>query len=353
MGSEQFSSRLLIIAGFGTWFAIGVPVWAALFEAISQGDAIGLRFWFWLIGYLGFGIFFMLDTTGRLESIRRRTPLLLLFIQTMLAAITQIAQPHYGLMAILFIITAVEAAHLMPLKQGILWVVGQTVLVALSTISIYDNVFGVVVQATIYFGFQIFSLFSTYATLSEAKARMELARLNAELRATQELVTESSRMAERLRIARDLHDLIGHHLTALSLNLEVANHVAEGNAKEPIEQAQSLAKLLLSDVRDVVSTMREDENVDVNKALSSLTEGIPKPHIHLLMPPNIQLDDPNRAHVLVRCVQEVITNAIKHAHADNLWIKLESTNDQIFVKAHDDGRGSATIAAGNGFNRNA
>jgi signal transduction histidine kinase len=66
-------------------------------------------------------------------------------------------------------------------------------------------------------------------------------RLNSELRATRALLAESSRIAERMRIARDLHDLIGHHLTALSLNLEVASHLTNEAAGAHVRKAQSTA----------------------------------------------------------------------------------------------------------------
>jgi len=192
-------------------------------------------------------------------------------------------------------------------------------------------------------------LLSTYATLNEAKAKLELAQVNAELRATQSLLNESSRMTERLRISRDLHDLIGHHLTALSLNLEVASHVTQGQAKESVEQAKAIAKLLLSDVRDVVSSTRETGNIDLRKVLENLSEGIPKPTIHLESNDDLRLDDPERAQVVVRCVQETITNSIKHANANNLYLTIERTPKGIQIHAKDDGQGSKTIRAGNGL----
>ena len=62
---------------------------------------------------------------------------------------------------------------------------------------------------------------------------------------------------ERRRIARELHDLVGHHLTALTLNLEVVTHLVDGKVLGHVQQAHSLAKLLLADVREVVSEMRD------------------------------------------------------------------------------------------------
>src|SRR5947199_59527 len=84
-----------------------------------------------------------------------------------------------------------------------------------------------------------------------------------------------------LAIARDLHDLLGHHLAALSINLEVARHLSAGEALEQIEKSQAVTKLLLSDVRDVVSRLREDEPVDLTAAVKSLGDVIQKPSLHL------------------------------------------------------------------------
>ena len=81
--------------------------------------------------------------------------------------------------------------------------------------------------ALVYFAFSLFALFSMHVAHAEMEARQKLAEANTELRMTTELLEISSRTSERLRIARDLHDLLGHHLTALSLNLEVASHLVQ------------------------------------------------------------------------------------------------------------------------------
>jgi signal transduction histidine kinase len=110
-------------------------------------------------------------------------------------------------------------------------------------------------------GFQVLALFSCFLAASEASARADLARANSELRATGELLANTSRLAERERISRELHDTLGHHLTALSLNLEAASHLAADNALAQIQRAQSVTKLLLSDVRGVVSALRGEDPI--------------------------------------------------------------------------------------------
>jgi signal transduction histidine kinase len=59
--------------------------------------------------------------------------------------------------------------------------------------------------------------------------------------------------------------------------------------------------------------------------------------------------DTERAQALVRCVQEIITNATRHAHARNLWIRIEPRADGIALHAHDDGRGTPQLSLGHGL----
>src|SRR3546814_803222 len=118
----------------------------------------------------------------------------------------------------------------------------------------------------------------------QAQARDEQRRLNAELRATRALLAESARVNERTRISRELHDLLGHHLTALSLNLEVASHITEGKAHEHVGQAHTLARLLLSDVREAVSQIRGNDAIDMSATLLPLADNVPGLRIDMVMP---------------------------------------------------------------------
>ena len=143
---------------------------------------------------------------------------------------------------------------------------------------------------------------------------------------------------------------IEEFLTALSLNLEVASHIVEGPARERVRQAQTLAKLLLADVREAVSQLRHAEAIDLRKALATLTEGVPGLRIHLEMPEHFAVDDPQRAQVLLRCAQETITNAVRHAGAVNLWLRfVRDSSNVLHMHAHDDGVGSDKLVQGNGL----
>jgi signal transduction histidine kinase len=205
-------------------------------------------------------------------------------------------------------------------------------------------------QSLLYAGFSGFVFVTSLVARQQAQAREEQRRLNSELRATRALLAESARVNERTRISRELHDLLGHHLTALSLNLEVAGHLAQGKAQEHVNQAHTLAKLLLSDVREAVSRLRHDDAIDMAATLLPLADNVPGLEIVMEMPSPFLLDDPERAHVLLRCTQEIITNTVRHAHAQHLRLCYHLDGCTVLLQARDDGRGSdPSPVVGNGL----
>lgn len=184
---------------------------------------------------------------------------------------------------------------------------------------------------------------------TEWRNRRELARINAELKATQQLQAESARLAERVYISRELHDAIGHHLAALSVNLQLASRLTEGEAAAPIREAHLIARTLLADVREVVSSLRQEATIDLRAAIETLASGVKHPAIHVEINDELKDTDPLQAHTIFRCAQEIITNAIRHAGARNLWLTLERDETGISLRARDDGRGAESLQPGNGL----
>lgn len=348
--------RLSLLAGAITWLAIGIAPALALIEGGAR-LLLEPRWILYLSGYLLFGYLFISDGScfdlplvrQRLPAVFRRRPLVLLITLLLSASAALLALPSYLLSGILYVITASYAAHAIGLRGGVVLVVLQSAVIFYAALTTFDDLAAVLVQTLIYSGFQLFALLTSQASLSEAAARAELAQANAELRATQALLADSSRMGERLRISRELHDLIGHHLTALALNLEVASHKSEGEVRGHVDTARSVAKLLLADVRDAVTTLRDDAHIDVGEALRALVGAVPKPAIHLRVPADLRISDPATAQVLIRCVQEVITNTVRHAHADNLWVSIDLGEAGVLIEARDDGRGAEQLTPGNGL----
>ncbi len=149
---------------------------------------------------------------------------------------------------------------------------------------------------------------------------------------------ESARLAERLRIARDLHDVMGHTLTTLTIHLDVAGKLTSGPAAEHVTCARNAAGELLDQVRSVVSRFRI-QPADLRAALEKLAAGVEGLRVQLRIPPDLVVSDPARAETLVRCVQEVITNALRHSRGSELVIDLSSGPEAVLITAHDDGHG--------------
>ena len=208
---------------------------------------------------------------------------------------------------------------------------------------------GAVVFTVIYVALQLFALLMTSVAAEEAALRNELSVINAELRATRQLVAESSRSEERLRIARELHDLAGHHLTALTLNLESAKHRLTDDARTDVEAALRTSRQLLTDIRSEVSAMRDLSGVRFDRALEALATSVSRPRIRLDIPEGLVVADGNSAMELLRCIQEITTNAARHGAASTLDVHILQDAQSMQIVARDDGRGARAIAEGNGL----
>jgi len=340
-------TQLMLYAGLFTWACVGIPLvlntWYFT-EGLTGYELLG-----WRISYFVFGIAYALLIRRIGKGGGHPIDILGLLVIT----VASIALTYFsgtGLGGGLLLVVAGVIPWLLPLRAGVIWLVLQYLALAPVFASRPEfNALEGLLQATFYIGYATVVFVAGLIARQQADAREEQRRLNAELRATRALLAESSRLTERMRISRELHDLLGHHLTALSLNLEVATHLSEGRTQDHVRQAQSLAKLLLSDVREAVSQLREDDAIDLSEALNTLVEGVPSLDIHLDLPAHFAVEDPARAQVVLRCAQEIITNAVRHAGARTLWLTMTREKHGIAIRARDDGRGAGQVKDGNGL----
>ena len=191
-------------------------------------------------------------------------------------------------------------------------------------------------------GFQLFAVCAAQLLRSEIAARDTLARANAELKAAQMLLGESARMGERLRIARDLHDVMGHSLTSLTIHLDVASRLATGPAAEHLSCARTVSGELLEQVRSVVGRSRVAP-IDLRTALQSLANSVKGLNVRVVLPEDLDILDPARADTILRCAQEAITNTLRHAGARQLVIEVQENGNGVIVMARDDGRGGKFV----------
>ena len=205
------------------------------------------------------------------------------------------------------------------------------------------------VSAALFFMFNIFALIMVNTATKEREAKEHANQLNRELLATQELLSQASKQAERVRIARNIHDLLGHHLTALTINLQVASRISEGEAKEKIDTCHGLARLLLSDVREAVSEIREKSDVELKKALLALFDNLPRLRVNLHFNDDLNINEVNTADTIIKCVQECLTNTLKHSTADVLELEVNKAEQGIAINISDNGKLIKHFDMGNGL----
>jgi signal transduction histidine kinase len=321
---------LLVVVAVATMLTATMPVtWRAL----------------WLAGYAVFAIAFHVGAIAPVTARRRRLAALAVATPAMLA-MGAILPCHFG--ALSLVAVASQAALVLSPMQAAVWMLAQTTGLGYFLWLVErpdDCVAGMIALL----GFQAFAAVAVYVARRETEARHELACSNAELRATRELLAEASRVHERSRIARELHDVLGHDLTALGLQLEIATHVAHDQVPGHLAKARDVNVRLLRNVREVVGAMRASQGTDLVHALRTLVEDLPGLTVHLALPETLVLDDAARAHCVLRCVQEIVTNTLRHAAARNLWIAVEQRDGVIAVDAHDDGCGAPAVNAGHGL----
>ena len=330
-------------ASAATWLLCGVPV----LVAIIAGELRGWAAVAWLAAFALFGAALLsyLYARGRLLPHGRRVDYALVAVQSLLgvtvSCLTLLYLDGVGTTIVLLVIVAAELPPLMSLRRAVVYVVVQTAV--LVGFAVTQAPLGEVLS----FGAALIAF--QLVALGGAFVAERLTTVNAELVATRSLLAEKSRVEERLRIARDLHDTLGHHLVALSIQLDLARRSPNGKGAEHLEQAHSVSQQLLRDVREVVSQTRESTHFDLSRAVRGMAAEQGGLAVHVDFQGAEDLGDTPAAYALLRSMQEIITNANKHSGARNLWIRLEAKADGVELHASDDGRGAPGAVFGNGL----
>jgi signal transduction histidine kinase len=335
--SGMSQSRLIGVIGLVTWLLVAIPALLYHVPALLRHEPF--IDWRWIAAFLGFGALFALDL---------RRPHLLLLALASATALALVLLRCNGYEGALLALVAMQLGTRVSRTAGISWILGQSLLLGIADAMTF-NVRSASLLLPPYLALQLVAFFVFNAMAREVAARAALAASNTELRGVAQILADSSRMGERLRITRELHDALGHHLTALSLNLEAALQLSQGAAHASVATARALAGRLLSDVREIVAESRSRDGVSLVEALQTLVGTVPRPRIHLDIPQELRTPDPERAHTLLRCAQEMVTNAARHSDAENLWIRVRCEAGTLRIEARDDGRGSHGADGGFGI----
>lgn len=317
-----------------TWAAVGI----SLPEAEPQIVALS-----W-----GLMLLFLLSSVFR--DLPPRSPLrenVLLGIMIMSALLLVWLEPYSGTTPVLLVVLAAQL--------GLIWSLRVTILAMLAI----DLAFFLILRQAdhaapmlvvlIYSGFQAFALLVGHYARTAERARDQLALVNADLLATRALLADSARDAERLRMARELHDVAGHKLTAMRLNLRALSGDPTYSQCEEVRIAEQLAGELMSDLREVVQALRASRGLNLDTALRALAAPLPELRLDLRIDDDVQVTDPTVAETLLRLVQESLTNAARHANASRLSVAITRQGHKIAVQIEDDGKLKGAVVEGHGI----
>jgi two-component system, NarL family, sensor histidine kinase DesK len=169
---------------------------------------------------------------------------------------------------------------------------------------------------------------------------------NVELAQAQATITDLAVQAERTRFARDLHDILGHSLTVLTVKAELAGRLVgidPDRAGHEIADVEQLARQALADVRAAVSGYRE---ATLPRELASARAALEAAGIVAELPGAVDDVPPERRELLAWAVREGVTNVVRHSKARHAWVRLDRDGVEI---ADDgvgpDGVGSSTVGS--------
>jgi signal transduction histidine kinase len=219
-------------------------------------------------------------------------------------------------------------------------------------------------EMPIFLAGQVFIVVFTQMAVDEKNARSEGERLaerledaNQRLRKYALQVEELAISKERNRLAREIHDGLGHYLTTINMQIRAAQAVLDKDpqrASETLQKAQSLTQQALTDVRGSVSALRADpaESLPLSEMIAETAKscevsGIITEFKTLGTPREIS---PQAHLTLYRAVQEGVNNICKHAQANHAWITLDYRNEKLVrLTVQDNGKGSTTTDGGFGL----
>ncbi len=329
-----------------------------------QIDRILLR-WLALGLLVGFGLLHsrLPEQNGSPSPRSRRRAALIIAAQTglVLALIetTRIVFPF----VFLFFILSVTVMLFNPLRLGLMWLGGFVLLTGwffFEQEGLSGGLQAMAIYAGGYLFFGVITNALTQARLTQRQNALLLGELQAKNRQLEEYAAQVETLAvveERNRLAREMHDSIGHRLTTAAVQLEGAQRLT---ASEPARAAAMIGagrqqvREALQDLRRTVGRLREPVEIELSlpQALHRLAAGFQEATglaVHLELPEAACEMTSAQRLALYRTAQEGLTNIQRHAAAHQAWLRLACSSDRIALQVSDDGCGLLADSPSAGF----
>jgi signal transduction histidine kinase len=324
-----------------------MSVWIARIFSSSPLQALSIAYWLYQPFYVGHVLIFAVIFWAGIKHVEKYSAArlkLLLGVQLLIALIG-----NWELLEVL----AAEFGFLLPNRRGWKWFFALIFLAWIvifpASRRLYANGGDCAYAIAIWSFHHTFMFAIGYLAAAEKRGRAALAIANSELAAMQMLLEDTVRGSERMRIARDLHDVIGHHLTAQSLHLELALHKASGDVVPPVKTAHDMSRNLLHEVRRIVDVEHRIQPINLRQALETLCAGIPRLSIELSFDQSLEIGESAVAHAVFCMAQEAISNAARHSEATKLRVSVFADDGGVVLEVSDNGKGSGRAEYGNGL----
>jgi signal transduction histidine kinase len=184
----------------------------------------------------------------------------------------------------------------------------------------------------------------------------ELLDTHKELKQSTDEVNRLTIVEERNRIARDIHDTLGHNMTALIMQLQMAEHLIREDipkAERLLVDAVKTAKDSLSGIREVVETLRGDSSTaapaEALRKLVSEFAARTGTDISLELSGEANIRDTVVNAAVYHILQEAMTNAVRHGKAGRIWVRLDFTGAAVEFNVRDNGSGAEKLKEGYGL----
>ena len=350
-GDADLAFAVVVLASyFATFSSLQSASAVKIVVLISLGTA-----------YLAAGIY------GYAYCVRRKSTqlsILYFWIQIMLGGLIVYLGRGAGFNALVLMPLAGHAVILLPRRTAYIALFVFTFSYVAAVFAFSGSVEAVWTGLPIFVAGLIFIVVFTQMALNEESSRREVERLLNELTAVNQRLREYAIQAEDLatakernRLAREIHDGLGHYLTTIYMQIQAARAVSgndKGRAEAILSKAQNLTQEALADVRHSVAALRSP--IDGHKPLADMIGGLLDGARNAGIEPELIVSgderplNPQTRWTLYRAAQEGISNTCKHAHASRLWINLDFTQSAcVELEVEDNGVGPGEYKEGFGL----
>jgi signal transduction histidine kinase len=256
--------------------------------------------------------------------------------------------PPSAMVTFVFVATSVAGEKVPTRRAAFLVAAAATVTAVAATIVVHA--IGLPVSATAWWlglvvGLPVYIGMSRRDRATGLRAAREAAREAARAAASE---AREAALEERGRIAREIHDVLGHSLTAVAVQLDMADALhqsgRDGDANEAVRAARKLAVAAIAETRRAVYALRED-TLPLAESLAALADGNHAGYEITGVPGPVRVE---AAQAILRCAQEAITNAHRYAPGGTVTLRLDYEEAVIRLTVTDTGARTPTTATGTG-----